>query len=738
MSTFEFAQENGGHGPESLSPKSLQRVKKIGAPPEPIQIQSDTILVETRPFLVNPRKAPKLTWDAINVLMLMGSLGEIFYSFAFSVDSCTWTYLTIIELAVDSFFICDCVLNFFTTYADSKTGVEVKNHNQIIVNYLTGWFVLDILSSFPFDRVICAVDSGNEDQDRIRLLKILRLIKAARFLRMLRIASRLEEELGHLLHNGVRFIKFLCLMMLFIHMCACIWFATIYYADCQIPMTDPVTTYAPCGCDPDQGCRDWNWLIKYAGGTETQYQIFMQNRSAYTVSLYYSIVTLTTLGYGDVTPSNNVEQVVSSGLALGGAVMFSILIGSIGNLMTMRNVISRSMEETVHKFVDLCRYKGMAADFEKKVRKQVTHIINRAPHKFIEINILPRVMQDQILVKIAQDLFGQLDFFKNLEPDYLARLAKILRPCTFHPGDVIFKAKNIASEMYFIVTGYVSILKDKSRELGAADSAGTDSAVQAEDGDLLKSLYDVPSGRMIGEVELFPATVLDKSLRARNKSWYTSPTNSRFRMHTARAKTRCELLELRQEDLEGVIKLYMPDLYDAILSHAINSAESYEAYLSLHEEEMSIRFRQRHLQWQRLVDEEARSNPLALSTVRGSKGNGVDVFHATRTEAIVFATSQPRGPATEKNASGYGRGRALEELRQDVQDMKEQLGQVLSALRSRSREPSDALKRQDAGRAACGQGCVCMGRAGGDAVLATRVETPAEAQSTRQWDQGRA
>jgi hypothetical protein len=229
-------------------------------------------------FILNPRKPAKLTWDSCNVIILMYSLAETFYSLAFTTDSCDWTYLTILALAMDIFFMCDCILNFFTSYEDPQTGIEVTDHSKIAHNYLRGWFALDAVSSFPFNSVVCAVSQNGVDQVRTRLLKVLRLIKVTRFFRMLRTAARLEEELGHLLHNSVRFIKFFSMMALFIHLCACMWYGTIEYTGCKIPESDPVIGYAPCGCDDGEDCRDWNWLIKYSGGQD-QYGLFFGNKS---------------------------------------------------------------------------------------------------------------------------------------------------------------------------------------------------------------------------------------------------------------------------------------------------------------------------------------------------------------------------------------------------------------------------------------------------------------------------
>jgi hypothetical protein len=44
----------------------------------------------------------------------------------------------------------DIILNFRTTYV-SKSGQVVYESRQIALNYIRGWFLLDLLAAIPFD-----------------------------------------------------------------------------------------------------------------------------------------------------------------------------------------------------------------------------------------------------------------------------------------------------------------------------------------------------------------------------------------------------------------------------------------------------------------------------------------------------------------------------------------------------------------------------------------------------------
>ena len=65
----------------------------------------------------------------------------------------------------------------------------------------------------------------------------------------------------------------------------------------------------------------------------------------YVYSIYWALTTLTTVGYGDITPTNDLERAYTLGALLIGALLFGYLLSSVGSMIA--NLDSRSnMVET--------------------------------------------------------------------------------------------------------------------------------------------------------------------------------------------------------------------------------------------------------------------------------------------------------------------------------------------------------------------------------------------------------
>ena len=61
-------------------------------------------------------------------------------------------FLIILDFIVNALFFVDILVTCFTVY--NQNGEIIDDLLTIILNYLKSWFVIDLISIFPFDYVI--------------------------------------------------------------------------------------------------------------------------------------------------------------------------------------------------------------------------------------------------------------------------------------------------------------------------------------------------------------------------------------------------------------------------------------------------------------------------------------------------------------------------------------------------------------------------------------------------------
>ena len=162
----------------------------------------------------------RIYWDVYVMLLAVYNSIEIPFTVAFEPDI-NIAY-TVWERCVDVTFGVDIIINFRTSYINTKTGFEITNNKSVILNYIkSGRFFVDLSATIPWEILLAAIDpTASSKQLRLfGLFKLIRLLRLNRIIRYMKV--RQDFKLG------MRLIQLLFGLFLLIHWVACIWFITI-------------------------------------------------------------------------------------------------------------------------------------------------------------------------------------------------------------------------------------------------------------------------------------------------------------------------------------------------------------------------------------------------------------------------------------------------------------------------------------------------------------------------------
>jgi len=148
-----------------------------------------------------------------------------------------------------------------------------------------------------------------------RLIKTLRVLKVTKLTRAYKLDDVLSQVTAHLMippNAATLVILFLCALVVN-HLFACCWYslgAKEYSEECQIHQDRDCTWMQVHGLHPHRG----NWYL-------------------YITCLYWSVTTLSTVGYGDYTPNTTVEKIFTIIVIMTGVSGYAMLIQAIGEAM---------------------------------------------------------------------------------------------------------------------------------------------------------------------------------------------------------------------------------------------------------------------------------------------------------------------------------------------------------------------------------------------------------------------
>ena len=455
-------------------------------------------------FPFDPDSTPKQTWDAFIMLFLLYTTFAVPYMLSFGENpeseaeetasiQPVWGAYEIFDLFMDVLFCMDVCANFCTAIV--IRGVYITNLQKIAVNYIKTWFILDFAGSVPFDKIVsAAVGAGNLGGvlKALRLVRILKIIRAVRFLQKLG-ALEAKDTTGSL-KTFVSIFRAWYLMIFVAHLLACGFFMII-----------------------DKDTTD-NWM----SAVDPEYLDFSKssNGQRYILGLYWAIITICTVGYGDISPVNHMERIFGLISAMIGGIVFSYSLGSITQLIQAKNGSNKRFEDTLMEVREYLEFRISKPDLRRRIVNFYARSYRSSGSLYKEqalISLMPDDVRSELLKAISEDAQKTIPFLaaKGLEgQETLGHIYIRMQPHFFDKEESIYKAEQPGDEMFFIEKGEVTLDRPKLRRgVLISQDAPKKPFQQPAYSEAFKSAFPVEahlttetlgSGDTFGEVCLFP------------------------------------------------------------------------------------------------------------------------------------------------------------------------------------------------------------------------------------------
>ncbi|NXS01611.1 KCNH1 protein, partial [Oxylabes madagascariensis] len=413
---------------------------------------------KTPPHIILHYCVFKTTWDWIILILTFYTAILVPYNVSFKTKQNNVAWL-VVDSIVDVIFLVDILEQFYTVvfvhnaircnfYWKKKIDLLHVMLLNLLLKYLCycscrrwgGGSILVIFCSCS-----CYILFGKENE---LLLTLFSSLKVVRLLRLGRVARKLDHYIEY---GAAVLVLLVCVFGLAAHWLACIWYSI---GDYEVIDEDTNTI------------RTESWLYQLGESIGTPYRFNASGfgkweggpskDSVYISSLYFTMTSLTSVGFGNIAPTTDGEKIFAVAMMMIGSLLYATIFG---NQMYANTNRYHEMLNSVRDFLKLYQVpKGLS----ERVMDYIvsTWSMSRGIDTEKVLQICPKDMRADICVHLNRKVFKEHPAFRLASDGCLRALAMEFQTVHCAPGDLIYHAGESVDSLCFVVSGSLEVIQD--------------------------------------------------------------------------------------------------------------------------------------------------------------------------------------------------------------------------------------------------------------------------------------
>ncbi|KAL3829978.1 hypothetical protein ACJIZ3_018780 [Penstemon smallii] len=382
-----------------------------------------------RSFIISPYDRRYRTWQTFLVVLVVYTAWASPFEFGF-LDTPTRPF-SIIDNVVNGFFAIDIILTFFVAYLDRTTYLLVDNKKQIAWKYATSWLAFDVISTTPSEL------ARKISPKPLRMYGLFNMLRLWRLRRVGALFARLEKD-RNFNYFWVRCAKLICVTLFAVHCAGCFFYLLAAHHH------DPQNT----------------WIAEPLPD-------FLQRSiwDRYVTSTYWSITTLTTVGYGDIHAVTTKEKVFDIFYMLFNLGLTAYIIGNMTNLVVHGTSKTRQFRDTIQAASSFAQRNQLPVRLQDQMLSHLCLKFRTDSEGLLQqetLYSLPKAIRSSISHFLFYSLVDKVYLFRGVSNDLIFQLVSEMKAEYFPPKEDVILQNEAPTDFYVLVNGAVDLLVMKN------------------------------------------------------------------------------------------------------------------------------------------------------------------------------------------------------------------------------------------------------------------------------------
>lgn len=370
----------------------------------------------------------------------------------------------VVTFLVEILFGADMVLRGrFFSYVDPIVMLPVTDPGMIFAAYkYDGGFWLDLLACFPVGIVLESINGATRSYSWwFRLARMLRLRRVPQLIQDLVEYHGMSSKL----HMVVRLVLAVSLLL---HVVGCVWFemAWIFQPDGDVHHdTDTALSRSHC-LEMATAFQNCSWVIfDCYGQVRTDFPVYNATEThyrgpfAYLRSVYWAVVALTGVGYGDIVAISTAETYFAALWIFVGAIINWCVIGAMSSTLTTLTATQHHHVEQINALNTIMEHLAISEELRREIRQFYNHHFHdrKKAYESQLLSHLPEQLCYEISSLLHTDATKRVLLFDSAGREFLEEVTGKFRHRTYQNGETICLEGDICREFLVLFHGRVNL-----------------------------------------------------------------------------------------------------------------------------------------------------------------------------------------------------------------------------------------------------------------------------------------